>query len=178
MRTISEIDKEIAELEKKLENLEGRKTEVYTRIVGYYRSLRNWNRGKREEYSHRVLFDSDPTVEFAPGTVSVTQTVSYVPLDDLPTDGLAFALLPSMSFNRPVTVTIHYSDADVIGMDEESLKLYLYDWADLTWVDADPCGGYLGDPANNILQAAVCHFSDYALLDRPFRIYLPLIPRN
>ena len=57
MRTVSEIDSKICELEEKLDQVEGRPTEVYTRIVGYYRSLRNWNRGKREEYSHRVLFD-------------------------------------------------------------------------------------------------------------------------
>lgn len=63
MRTIAEIDREISALEEKLEHVEGRSTEVYTRIVGYYRSLRNWNRGKREEYSDRLLFDleSAPT---------------------------------------------------------------------------------------------------------------------
>ncbi|MFW5776693.1 MAG: anaerobic ribonucleoside-triphosphate reductase, partial [Spirochaetota bacterium] len=36
----------------------GEETEIYTRIVGYYRSLKNWNRGKREEYRHRVTFDA------------------------------------------------------------------------------------------------------------------------
>lgn len=118
------------------------------------------------------------TIEFAPGTVSITQTVSYVPLEDLPTDGLAFALVPCMSFSRPVTITINYRDDDVVGMDEGSLKLYIYDWAAATWVDADPCGGYARDPLNNILQAAVCHFSDYALADRPFRIYVPLILKH
>jgi ribonucleoside-triphosphate reductase (formate) len=34
----------------------GRETEVYSRIVGYYRSVKNWNRGKREEYGERKLF--------------------------------------------------------------------------------------------------------------------------
>lgn len=29
------------------------KTEVYSRIVGYYRPVQNWNRGKREEFSQR-----------------------------------------------------------------------------------------------------------------------------
>jgi ribonucleoside-triphosphate reductase len=29
---------------------------VYSRIVGYYRSVRNWNKGKREEYGERKLF--------------------------------------------------------------------------------------------------------------------------
>jgi ABC-type glycerol-3-phosphate transport system substrate-binding protein len=117
------------------------------------------------------------TVDFAPGTVDVTRTVSYVPLEDLPTDGLAFALVPNLSFSRPVTITLHYLDEDVVGMDEETLKLYIYDWAAATWLDADPCGGYVRDPLHNILQAAVCHFSDYALLDRPFRAYLPLALR-
>jgi anaerobic ribonucleoside-triphosphate reductase len=29
------------------------KTEVYSRVVGYYRPVQNWNRGKREEFSQR-----------------------------------------------------------------------------------------------------------------------------
>jgi len=57
MRTIKEIDKEITILKGSLENVQGTKTEVYSRIVGYYRSLRNWNKGKREEYNHRVTFN-------------------------------------------------------------------------------------------------------------------------
>jgi ribonucleoside-triphosphate reductase len=36
--------------------VEGTPTEVYSRIVGYYRSVRNWNKGKREEYKERKLF--------------------------------------------------------------------------------------------------------------------------
>jgi len=35
---------------------EGTPTEVYSRIVGYYRSVRNWNAGKREEYNQRLAF--------------------------------------------------------------------------------------------------------------------------
>ena len=74
MRTTTEIDKEIAELQEKLETVEGRKTEVYTRIVGYYRSLRNWNRGKREEYSHRLLFDMEAIPDETPATAAaITQ---------------------------------------------------------------------------------------------------------
>lgn len=34
----------------------GEKTEVFSRIVGYYRPVSNWNKGKREEYSQRVEF--------------------------------------------------------------------------------------------------------------------------
>ncbi|HDQ13790.1 MAG TPA: ribonucleoside triphosphate reductase [Sediminispirochaeta sp.] len=35
----------------------GREAEVYTRIVGYYRSVRNWNKGKKEEYGQRKLYE-------------------------------------------------------------------------------------------------------------------------
>ncbi len=35
----------------------GEKTEVYSRITGYYRPVQNWNDGKAEEYKHRKLYD-------------------------------------------------------------------------------------------------------------------------
>ena len=31
-------------------------TEVYSRITGYYRPIRNWNDGKRQEYQERKLY--------------------------------------------------------------------------------------------------------------------------
>jgi len=34
----------------------GKETEVYARIVGYYRAIKNWNMGKKEEKKHRVAF--------------------------------------------------------------------------------------------------------------------------
>ncbi|MBQ9867584.1 MAG: ribonucleoside triphosphate reductase [Lachnospiraceae bacterium] len=35
----------------------GRKTEVYSRITGYYRPVQNWNDGKLQEYENRVEYD-------------------------------------------------------------------------------------------------------------------------
>ena len=55
-RSLEEIDAEIAQVKKELEDVHGTPSEVYTRIVGYYRSVRNWNKGKREEYEKRKLF--------------------------------------------------------------------------------------------------------------------------
>lgn len=55
-RTLEQIEKEIAETKAALENVHGSETEVYARIVGYYRSVRNWNKGKRDEFDQRTMF--------------------------------------------------------------------------------------------------------------------------
>jgi len=31
----------------------GMKTEVYSRVVGYHRPVKNWNKGKQEEFKDR-----------------------------------------------------------------------------------------------------------------------------
>jgi len=59
MRKVAEIDADIAKVKAEMENVHGTTTEVYARIVGYYRSVRNWNPGKREEYAQRKLFVAD-----------------------------------------------------------------------------------------------------------------------
>jgi len=55
-KTLEQIEKEIAETKAALENVQGSETEVYARIVGYYRSVRNWNKGKRDEFDMRKHF--------------------------------------------------------------------------------------------------------------------------
>jgi ribonucleoside-triphosphate reductase len=57
--TRTEIETRIAELEAQRAHPGEFPTEIYTRIVGYYRSLANWNAGKREEYDHRLTFRED-----------------------------------------------------------------------------------------------------------------------
>lgn len=37
----------------------GDRTEVYSRITGYYRPVQNWNEGKSREYKNRVTYDLD-----------------------------------------------------------------------------------------------------------------------
>jgi hypothetical protein len=51
-----EIDKKINDLKEQLINVKGNKTEIYTRIVGYFRATDGWNKGKKEEYKNRKLF--------------------------------------------------------------------------------------------------------------------------
>ena len=40
------------------------KTEVYSRVVGYLRPVRQWNKGKKQEWQDRVDFIA-PTIEGA-----------------------------------------------------------------------------------------------------------------
>jgi len=35
----------------------GEKCEIYSRVCGYHRPVRNWNRGKQEEFSQRKNFN-------------------------------------------------------------------------------------------------------------------------
>ncbi len=36
----------------------GEKCEVYSRVVGYFRPIQQWNIGKQEEYKNRKNFDA------------------------------------------------------------------------------------------------------------------------
>ena len=56
MRNLEDIEKDLTVAREALTKVEGTPAEVYSRIVGYYRSVRNWNRGKREEYGERRLY--------------------------------------------------------------------------------------------------------------------------
>ena len=69
MRTLAEVNNDIDKVRFALEHVTGSETEVYARIVGYYRSVRNWNKGKREEFGQRVMFASD--IEEVKGSVAV-----------------------------------------------------------------------------------------------------------
>jgi glutaredoxin-related protein len=57
MKTVEQIESQIALLKKELSETKGTQTEVYTRIVGYHRAVDNWNKGKREEYKQRKVFN-------------------------------------------------------------------------------------------------------------------------
>ena len=56
----------------------GKKTEVYSRITGYYRPVQNWNDGKSQEFKDRLVYNvgtsvlkkSAPVVEAAPAPVA------------------------------------------------------------------------------------------------------------
>jgi len=56
MININAFDERIEALKEEIKNVKGSKTEVYTRIVGYFRNTNDWNNGKKEEYKDRITF--------------------------------------------------------------------------------------------------------------------------
>jgi ribonucleoside-triphosphate reductase len=58
-RTLETVESDIARVQKELSCVRGTETEVYARIVGYYRSVRNWNKGKKDEFLLRTEFNVD-----------------------------------------------------------------------------------------------------------------------
>jgi len=60
-----------------------KKCEVYSRIVGYFRPVSNWNIGKKEEFSARLEFDNEKALmnEFVKEPVSEISGQESVRLD-------------------------------------------------------------------------------------------------
>ena len=50
-RSLEEVQAEIEKIQAELKDVHGTETEVYARIVGYYRAVKNWNKGKKDESS-------------------------------------------------------------------------------------------------------------------------------
>ena len=137
-----------------------------------------------------VYYDTQgsPTVVQVPaGAVSETTTLVYAPVETVtaPSNfffaGYAFdldayqdgSLLPGFAFSVPVTVTLHYTEADIAGLDEDSLVLEY--WSGSGWVDA-ACGSYDRHPDEDWLAAPICHLSRFALFGK-YTVYLPLVLR-
>ncbi len=78
----------------------------------------------------------------------------------------ADAPYPCLSkLQKPITITIHYSDSDVQGLDEDDLRLYR--WSGSQWEDAtntcSPPSAYTRDLDANVLQIPVCRLGQFAL---------------
>jgi ribonucleoside-triphosphate reductase len=81
MDNIEAIDKKINELRERMVTVKGTETEVYTRIVGYYRAVKNWNKGKRDEYNQRKLFTQPGKPAIREAAASAVNTSSEISAD-------------------------------------------------------------------------------------------------
>ena len=134
-----------------------------------------------------------PTVIQVPtGAVTEPTTLVYTPVETATAPfGFAFAghafdldayrggsLLPGITFSIPVTVTLHYTDTDVIWLDEASLVLEYWNDSTSAWEDA-ACGDYDRHPNENWLAVPICHLSEFAMFGKAWqKVYLPLVLRG
>lgn len=66
------------------------------------------------------------------------------------------------SFDVPVTVSYAYTDADILGLDENTLSMYHY--KDAIWSELDSCSV---DTAANTITCTAPHFSVFAIFGTP-----------
>lgn len=52
-----EIINKIEKKEKELKELKGTPCSIYSRVVGYFSVVSQWNNGKAQEFKDRVMFD-------------------------------------------------------------------------------------------------------------------------
>jgi len=97
------IETRIAELRGELARVEGRPAEVYSRIVGYYRSVRNWNAGKRSEYAERSPF------AMPLGIAAIPQGIAAMPQGIAKDAGVPAR--PTAEAPRPRAMTLTLKDA-------------------------------------------------------------------
>ena len=66
----------------------GNETEVYSRITGYYRPVKNWNDGKAQEYRERKTYDIANSVLTHTGPVETCEKADDTATDALLPDGV------------------------------------------------------------------------------------------
>lgn len=138
------------------------------------------------------------TITIPPGAVSEPFTLLYTPLG-APTDppvgwryaGRAFTLSAyrlghevMVPLALPAVITLTYSDGEVAGLLEDTLRLLAREEGG--WVDAaatcTPASAYLREPDLNRLQVAICRLGEFALFAQPAppdhrTLFLPLLRR-
>jgi hypothetical protein len=90
-------------------------------------------------------------------------------------------LLAGFTFSKPVTITLHYDEADIGGVDEDTLVLEYWDEGASGWVDAAstciPPSVYDRHPDEDWLAVPICHLSRFAVFGEQRKVFLPLVLR-
>jgi hypothetical protein len=138
--------------------------------------------------------DLTTMLEFPRGAVTEATTIVLTPT--LATGGADFAFAGhafeleayqadepqlGMTFDEPVTVTIHYSEQDVRVISNES-QLMLHWWDGSAWRGAsetcDPPSVYARVQDNHVLSVPICHLSLFGLFGPTHQTYMPLVLRS
>ena len=120
-----------------------------------------------------LTFTPVATTSTPPGYVFVGQAFTLVASQGgVPLDGFAFL--------RPVLVELNYTDADVVGLNENTLVLNYWDSATASWRDAatscTPTSSYWRYPGQNKVIVGICHLSEFSFFaNTGSQLYMPLI---
>ena len=135
-------------------------------------------------------------VEIPAGAVDEAVSLAYIPRESTENpDGFSFigtgfelnayqdgVLLEDYTFQTAISITLEYSDEDVVNIDESSLTLDYWDETAERWVDAattcDPASAYQRFPNDNYIVVEICHLSSFVLVgENQFLSYVPFISR-
>jgi hypothetical protein len=107
-----------------------------------------------------------PIIKWKPYLPPVIRGISSDAPSTRPAPSLPLLAPGDPVFQEPVTMTIHYSDADITGVDENTLRVVY--WTGSAWEDmAGTCGAlpaYDRDLDNNRISFTFCHMSQGALV--------------
>jgi hypothetical protein len=132
--------------------------------------------------------DTTTTLSFSPDTVSQALTVTFKIVTSQPVTssfsflGQSFSIEATTAkgtlittFSKPFTITIYYDDADVEGMEKESLKLYRWNSSEERWEELSASL----DANANTITAVLDHLSSFAVLGKKkYHLYLPVVLRS
>ena len=133
------------------------------------------------------------TVQIPVGVATDKLTLVYNELDNISeppqgfvSTGLNFTLdayldhilQASYVFTPPLTMTIEYSDADVVNIPQGEKSLALFYWAGSEW-RSDGITLVTRDTVNNRLTVSIKHLTEFALFGKDFiPTYLPIIVKE
>jgi hypothetical protein len=112
----------------------------------------------------------DPFNLYLPLILNEVITVTGQPETSLMAPSLANTWLgdDTFPFLLPITVTVTYTDTQIIGLDEEDLILTYWDSSIGAWLDAattcDDPAPYVRDLANNRFTLQICHLSRFGMV--------------
>ncbi len=138
-RSLDQVNAEIAQVQQELADVHGTKTEVYARIVGYYRAVRNWNKGKSDEFKLRKMFTLEASNRYDGKNTTANAAVKAEKKEAVKTDAVvtsnelaSYELFvrktcpncpPVKAYMANINLAGKMIDVDTIeGLDEAALK--------------------------------------------------------
>lgn len=120
-------------------------------------------------------FDQDITLLLQNTHLPAQPLPGSVPLLSFSLEALDAAGQPVTTLANPITLTITYTDEQIVaaGLDEADLNLAY--WNGSAWEFLLPCAGCSHDLDANLITVALSHLSDFSLAAVQQKLFLPLV---